>query len=178
MMSTCTSKKNYILETIISLLVLVLILLCFFPCIEYSKNNWSAEAMDYISTITTQDGNPILIVILGCTILIGVWVKRLIFSWMGMVASIITIGNSFRLYAVIVIDEILSQIQYFFIPGDGTYNDIGTPTLTPNGYAVVFIPIVILVLYIICLIREISIRKNVNKQRSEQDAINSYSSIY
>ena len=155
----CTSMKNYILEIIISLLVLVLMLLCFFPCIEFSRSNWSAEAMDYIYTITTQDGNPILIVILGCTILIGVWARRLIFSWMGMVASIITIGNSLRLYAVVLIDEILGQIQYFLMPGDGTYNDIGTPTLTRIGYAVVFIPVVILVLYIICLIREISIRK-------------------
>ncbi len=154
-----TSKKSYILEIIISLLVLVSMLLCFFPCVEFSKSNWSAEAMDYISTITTQDGNPILIVIAGCAILIGVWVRRLIFSWMGIVASVITIGNSLRLYSLVLIDEILGQIQYFFVPGDGAYNDIGTPTLTRNGYAVVFIPVVILVLYIIYLIREISMRK-------------------
>ncbi len=154
-----TSKKKYILEIIISLLVLVLMLLCFFPCIEFSESNWSAEAMDYISTITTQDGNPILIVILGCTILIGVWANRLVFTWMGMAASIVTIGNSLKLYAIVLIDKILGQIQYFYMPGEGTYNDIGTPTLTWNGYAVVFIPVVILVLYIICLIGEISTRK-------------------
>lgn len=158
-----TSKKKYVLEIIISLLVLVLMLLCFFPCVEFNKSNWSAEAMDYISTITTQDGNPILIVILGCTILIGVWARRLIFSWMGMIASIITIGNSLRLYSVVLIDKVLGQIQYFLAPSDGAYNDIGTPSLTWNGYAVVFIPVVILVLYIFCLIREISIRKNVKK---------------
>lgn len=176
MKSTDTYKKNYILKIIISSLVLVLMLLCFFPCIEYSKSNWSAEAMDYISTVTTQDGNPILMIILGCGILIGVWVRRLLFSWMGMIASIIAIGNSLRLYAVILIDDILGQIQYFFLPGNGAYNDIGTPTLTWNGYVVVFIPVVILLLYIIHLTRVISMRKKADKQRSEQDAINSYTS--
>ena len=174
----CTSKKNYILEIVITLLVLALILLCFFPCIEFSKNNWSAEAMDYISTITTQNGNPILVGIMGCIILIGVWARRLVFSWMGLAASIITICNSLRLYAIILIDEVLGQIQYFIMPGNGTYNDMGTPTLTGNGYVIIFIPAVVFVLYVIYLIREKSIQKNITKQRSEQDAINSNPSCH
>ena len=176
MKCACTSKKKYILEIAISLLVLVLMLLCFFPCIEISKSSWSAEEMDYISSITTQDGNPILVVILGSIILIGVWARRLVFSWMGVAASIITIGNSLKLYAIILIDELYGQIYY--ITGEGTYNDIGTPTLTGNGYAVIFIPVVIFVLYVICLIRELSRRKNINKKRSEQDAINDYTSCH
>lgn len=178
MKCACTSKKKYILEIFTSILVLVLVLLSFFPCIEFSKNNWSAETMDYISTITTQDGNPILIVILGCIILIGIWARQLVFTWIGMVASIITIGNSLSLYAVILVDEVLGQIQYCIMPGNGTYNDIGTPTLTGNGYAVIFIPAFIFVLYVICLIRELSIRKNINYKRSEQDAINNYTSCH
>lgn len=159
MMCMRISKLNYMLEIIISLLVLVLMLLCFFPCIECSKNNWSAEAKDYISTITTQDGNLILIMILGSAILVGTWARRLFFSWMGMIASIITIGNSLGLYAVIVLNKVLRRIQYFSVPGDRIFNDIGTSTLTTNGYAVIFITIVILVLYIVCLIHKIAIQK-------------------
>lgn len=162
----CTSKNKYILEMVISVFVLLLLLLCFFPSIEFTKNSWSNEAMDYITTTKTQDGDPMWVVVFGCIILIGVWIKRLIFSWMGMVASVITIGKALELYLIVLMDEVNGQIYHI---QEGNYNDIGTPAITWNGYAVIFVSLVIFVLYIIYLYHVLAMRRNANKQRSEEE---------